>query len=162
MSEPLVASGRFEEHVGWSVSLVPDERIPPPEQPLYIDTDANPWAVSPGLFAACSARAQSDDDLRYAQVMWTVEKMIAWGFVLAGPAEDNTWSILMPDGSTELAYVLSGNVLDLQDFKAKVQHVYHQDRHEDRSYPYGDGGRWGGKPPGDVYGRIHTGSIELR
>jgi hypothetical protein len=159
---PLTASSdRFpSEYGGWSASLSDDDRIPPPEKPLYIDVASKPWAVSPGLFAAYSARAVKDDDLRYEQTMWTVRKLIAWRYVLGGPAEDGTWPILLPDGSTELAYVLSGDVLDLCDLAKKAREAWYQDKFEGNTYPYGEGGRWGGGTGADVYGRQRIGVVE--
>lgn len=157
---PLLASSdRYTEDGGWSASLVPDDRIPPPEKPLYLDMDANPWAVSPGLFAAYTARANSGD-LRYEQTIWTVTKLTAWGYVLGGTAADGTWPITFPDGSTELAYVLSGDVLDIHDLSRLARRAWHQDRHEGRTYPYGDGGRWAGGTGADIYGRVRTGIME--
>jgi len=158
---PLIAaSQRFpSEHGGWSASLEPDERIPAPEKPMYIDVPSKPWAVSPGLFATYCARAVRDADLRYEQTIWQVEKLTAWGYVLAGPAEDGTWPIQFEDGTTELAYVLSGNVLGLHDLAKYARTAWYQDKFEDKTYPYGDGGRWGGAPGGgnlDVYGRERT------
>jgi hypothetical protein len=159
---PLTATGRYlSEYGGWSASLQPDERIPPPDKPLYIDMDANPWAISPGLFAVYSARSTKDADLRYVQTMWTVNKLIAWGFVLGGPAEDSTWPIQFEDGDIELGYVLSGDVLDLRDFMKKAREAWYQDKFEGRTYPYGEGGRWAGGTGADIHGRVRTGVAEF-
>jgi hypothetical protein len=163
VSEPLLAAApRYpSENGGWSASLVPDDRIPPPEKPLYIDVDSKPWAVSPGLFAAYSARSTKDADLRYEQTIWTVEKLTAWGFVLGGPEEDGTWAIQFEDGSTELAYVLSGGVLDLRDLMKKAREAWYQDKFDGHTYPYGEGGRWAGGTGADIYGRQRTGIVEF-
>ena len=158
----LVASStRYpSEYGGWSASLVPDERIPPPEKPLYIDVASKPWAVSPGLFAAYCARAVKEADLRYEQTIWTVEKLTAWGYVLGGPAEDGTWPIQFENGDIELAYVLSGDVLDLRDLAKKAREAWYQDKFEGRTYPYGEGGRLAGGTGADIHGRIRTGVVE--
>jgi hypothetical protein len=165
MSEttPLLASSvRYpSEYGGWSASLEPDERIPPPPKPLYIDVSSKPWAVSPGLFAAYSARSTKDEDLRYEQTIWTVEKLTAWGYVLAGPSEDGTWPIQFEDGSTELAFVLSGDVIDLRDLAKKAREAWYQDKFEGRTYPYGEGGRWAGGTGADIHGRQRRGIAEF-
>jgi hypothetical protein len=153
---PLIAaSPRVPSEYGWSCSLTPDERLPEQHQ-IYIDCNPNPWAVDPGLFASYVTRTRQDVELRYEQTLWIVERFAARGYLLNGPAEAGTWIVQFPDGAVDYGYVLSCNLLDLNDISAKAAIVKHEAKFVGPPYPHGEGGRWAGSSAHDMWGRKGT------
>jgi hypothetical protein len=116
---------------GWTCQLAPDERIP-----------SDSWAIDPGLFGMYVCTTRHDQEVRYAQVMWHVQKFAARKWLTPGPSEDQLWPITFKDdGSTDYAFVLSGvwNIADMSQAARELRYddaYYHED-----TYPHAEGAK---------------------
>ena len=148
---PLQAREKIKgDNAGWSVSLAPDERLPAHERTW--------WAIDPEFLTAYATRVK-DEEMRHAQTQWAVEVHAARGNLLLGPAEGGLWPILLPDGSTEFAFVVNfWNVQDLREEQSRIEfddrRLYGHTRPRDEN-----AGRWAGGSGYDEYGRKRTGVL---
>jgi hypothetical protein len=155
MSDTLLRalSDRIQgDNAGWSCSLQPDSRLPEHERRW--------WAIDPEFLTAYATRVR-DEDMRHAQTQWAVKQHATRGNLLLGPVERGLWPILLPDGTTEFAFVVNfWNVQDLREEQSRIE--FDDKRLHGHTRPRdANAGRWAGGHAHDEYGRKITGVADL-